>query len=95
MLKISVLRGHEESEKRVIVKLRHNGENLAKMSDVTIDTWIQEGIDFLHENEDDHHWYLQSGDTLVLITRDNTETSEGYEVIIATPRQYAYARLEN
>lgn len=95
MLKISVQRGQEKSEKRVIIKLRDNGENLAKMSDATIDTWLQEGIDFLHENVDDHHWTLQSGDTLVLITRDDTETSEGYEVIIATPRQYAYARLED
>lgn len=95
MLKIGIHRGQDSNIKHLNVNLHNNIENLPKISDSTIDEWIQEGINWLHENKDEFFFAIQSGNTRVTVTRDKSNDAEGYKINVSTPRQYAYVRLED
>lgn len=92
MLNITIRRGQTT---HLNVNLHDHVENLAKISDSTIDEWIMEGINWLHANKDECMFAVQSGNTRVTVTRDKSKDAEGYRVNVSTPRQYAYVRLEN
>lgn len=44
-----------------------------KISKETVDSWIEEGIEFLENNKDREFYCSGSGNTLVFITRDEND----------------------
>jgi len=91
MFKVSVQRQGQDSDKHLNVNL-HNyyNSNIPKTPESNIDAWIQEGINWLHENERESYFSVNNADTIVVVMRNNT----GYRVIVASPRQYAHVRLD-
>lgn len=61
------------------------------ISDETCKKWIEELIEYLEKNKNEHCTYTMSGDTLVLVARDDEDT---YDISISTRRGAVYAKAK-
>jgi predicted ATPase with chaperone activity len=75
----------------VVRVMMQNAGNMATLSREAVENYINEGVNYLKNNPDEEVWYSRSGDTVVLITRDDEE-GEMLSVIVATPRLVGYTK---
>jgi hypothetical protein len=75
----------------VVRVMMQNAGNMATLSREAVENYINEGVNYLKNNPDEEVWYSRSGDTVVLITRDDEE-GEMLSVVVATPRSVGYTK---
>lgn len=63
----------------------------AKIDQATLERWIDEGIAYLDDHPDESVHYTASGDSLVLLTRED-EGSDDYEVQVLKPAMRGYVQ---
>lgn len=65
--------------------------NAAKIGQADLERWINEGITYLDDHPDESVYYTASGDSLVLVTRED-EGSDDYEVQVLKPTMRGFVQ---
>lgn len=68
----------------------HEIPSSRKMGREVLERFTKEGVQYLEENPDVHTWHGWSGDTLVLVTRDE----DAIEILVACPTMHGYVNKE-
>jgi hypothetical protein len=63
--------------------------NAAKIDQGTLERWIDESITYLDNHPDEGVYYTMSGDSVVLVTRED-EGCDTYEVHVLKPTMRGY-----
>ena len=78
-----------KDDSKVNVKML-DAANMAVVSQEAIEGYIDEGVNYLLNNEDEGVWYVHTGDTVVLITR---EEGNDMNIVVSTPRMCGYTEV--